>query len=172
MSEAQDQMKKALKDVVVPRLRDHDFTGAFPHFRRRRSDRIDLLTFQFDRHGGGFIIEIGQCPAEGFTNHWGKLIGPEKVKAWDLSSQQRARIQPRIGSGTDSWFRYDGTTARDVFNLQSNSLQVLRAQPSRNAEFEDCPFVTQLRGVKADFTNYLLKNKKHLTRNVTDRVRR
>jgi hypothetical protein len=30
------------------------------------------LTFQFDRHGGGFVIEIGQCPADGCTTHWGE----------------------------------------------------------------------------------------------------
>ena len=122
MSEAQDQMKKALKDVVVPRLRDHDFTGSFPHFRRCRPNRIDLITFQFDRHGGGFVIEIGQCPAEGFTTHWGKQIAPEKVTAWDVSSKQRSRVQPHIGSGTDGWFRYDGVAAQDVFRQTAEAV--------------------------------------------------
>jgi hypothetical protein len=122
MSEGHDQMKKALKDVVVPRLRDHDFTGAFPHFRRRRPDRIDLLTFQFDRYGGGFVLEIGQCPPLGFTTSWGEQIAPEKVRAWDLSWKQRARIQPRVGPGTDSWFRYDDAPAPDVFKRTAESV--------------------------------------------------
>ena len=122
MSEGQAQMKKALKDVVVPHLRGYDFSGSFPHFRRRRPDRIDLFTFQFDRHGGGFVIEIGQCPAEGVTTHWGKKIAPEKVTAWDLSSKQRARVHPHIGSGTDSWFHYDGAAAQDVFKQTAESV--------------------------------------------------
>jgi hypothetical protein len=115
MSAAQDQMKKALKDIVIPRLRERGFTGSFPHLRRRRPERIDLLTFQFDRHGGGFIIEIGQCPPDGFTTYWGKRIAPDKVTAWDLSPKQRARVKPGAGSGPESWFRYDAAANHDAF---------------------------------------------------------
>ena len=114
MSDIRGQMTKALKDVVVPFLRERGFTGSFPHFRRRRQDSIDLFTFQFDRHGGGFIIEIGQCAPEGFTTYWGKQIPAQKVTVWDLPSKQRARIQPSAGSGTDNWFRFDGA-AVDIF---------------------------------------------------------
>jgi hypothetical protein len=109
MSDSRDQMKKALKDVVVPRLKEAGFAGSFPHLRRRRPDRIDLFSFQFDRHGGGFIIELAQCAPDGFTTYWGKHITPDKVTAWDLPPTQRARIQSRAGSGTDSWFRYDAS---------------------------------------------------------------
>jgi hypothetical protein len=38
----------------------------------------------FDRHGGGFIVEIAQCAAEGVTTHWGKQIAANKVTGWDL----------------------------------------------------------------------------------------
>jgi hypothetical protein len=37
MSDATDQMKKSLKEVVVPYLRERGFTGSFPHLRRRRA---------------------------------------------------------------------------------------------------------------------------------------
>jgi hypothetical protein len=114
-------MSQALKDVVVPVLRDRGFTGSFPYFRRRRQECIDLFTFQFDRHGGGFIIEIGRCQPEGFTTHWGKLIPPEKVRIWDLPPKQRARIQPSAGLGTDSWFRFDGAAA-DIFTRTATSV--------------------------------------------------
>ena len=60
MIDARDQMRKALKDLVLPRLRELGFEGSFPHLRRRRVDRADLFTFQFDRHGGGFIERFGQ----------------------------------------------------------------------------------------------------------------
>jgi uncharacterized protein DUF4304 len=97
MSDAADKMKKALKQVVVPRLRERSFTGSFPHLRRRQTNRIDLLTFQFDRYGGGFIIEIGQCSPDGYTTYWGKQIAANKVTAWDLSPKERARVQSRHG---------------------------------------------------------------------------
>jgi hypothetical protein len=51
-------MIKKLNDIVVPVLRQSNFKGSFPHFRRVTAERTNLLTFQFDRSGGGFVIEI------------------------------------------------------------------------------------------------------------------
>ena len=115
MSETRDQMKQALKSLVIPKLRQRGFVGTFPHFRRAQSNRIDLLTFQFDRHGGGFVIELSQCSSDGFTTYWGKRIPADKVTAWDLHPKQRARLQPRTGGGTDSWYRYDAAKSVDDF---------------------------------------------------------
>jgi len=51
-------MDAAIKAIVVPVLREKQFAGSFPHFRRSTTRGMDLLTFQFDRYGGGFILEI------------------------------------------------------------------------------------------------------------------
>jgi hypothetical protein len=51
-------MEAELKSAVVPKLRSHGFKGSYPHFRRFADERIDLLTFQHDKWGGGFVIEI------------------------------------------------------------------------------------------------------------------
>jgi hypothetical protein len=103
-----EQMDAALDRLVVPRLRELAFSGSMPHFRRRTENVIDLLSFQFDKRGGGFVIEISRCPAQGFVTYWGKAIPPNKVTAQDPHPDQRLRLQPREGSGTDSWFRYEG----------------------------------------------------------------
>jgi len=100
-------MINALKRIVIPALRRLGFSGSFPHFRRRGCKMIDLFTFQFDRKGGGFIIEIAQCSLERIKTHWGKHIAPNKVRAWDVHPDQQLRLQPHPGSGTDSWFRFD-----------------------------------------------------------------
>jgi len=131
MSEAQDQMKAALKSTVVPRLRKLGFSGSFPHLRRRRPDRIDLLTFQFDRHGGGFVIEISRCPPDGLTTAWGKQIAPGKVTAWDLPPKERGRIKPREGSGTDSWFRYGNAGSELEFVRMAESVLPFIEQAER-----------------------------------------
>ncbi len=122
MSEARKNMSKALTAVVVPVLRERGFSGSFPHLRRIQHDRLELLTFQFDRYGGGFIIELGQCGPDGFTTHWGKHIQPKHVTAWDVSSKQRTRIQPRAGSGTDSWFRFDDARSANDFASIADSV--------------------------------------------------
>jgi hypothetical protein len=104
-----DAMISEIKSVVQPFLRSNGFTGSFPHYRKKTSTGIDLLTVQFDRHGGGFVIEIARCAVDGITTAWGTSVPPERVRAWDVHPNYRKRVQPREGVGTDSWFRYDDT---------------------------------------------------------------
>lgn len=109
-------MVKALQEIVVTRLREKGFKGSFPHFRRPSKEKIDLLTFQFDKWGGGFVIEISRCPPEGITTHWGEPIAANKVRAWDMHPDERFRLQPGSGNSISDWFRYDKPHfLKDVF---------------------------------------------------------
>ena len=74
MSDARTQMIAALKAIVIPRLRERRFVGGFPHFQRRGETVTDLVSFQFDRHGVGVVLELGQCE-RGF-----KVIWPNQVE--------------------------------------------------------------------------------------------
>lgn len=123
MKVLREEMEAELKGAVVPALRLSGFKGSLPHFRRPGPNAIDLLTFQFDRSGGGFVIEISRCSLDGFTTHWGKHIPASKVSAWDLHPDQRHRIQPRHGGDTDAWFRFDTGQFKQV------AQQVLDALP-------------------------------------------
>jgi hypothetical protein len=122
-----DAMDATLKALVFPALRGIGFNGSFPHFRRATNDVVELLTFQFDRSGGGFVIEIARCATSGYTTTWGKHIPPSKVRAWDLHPDQRHRIQPRIGGGTDAWFRFDNGNVKHAAN------EVIDAMPKAEA---------------------------------------
>ena len=102
-----------LKDIVVPKLRERGFSGAFPHFRRIKRGQIDLMTFQFDKWGGGFVVEISKCGSEGITMAWGEKIPPKKVTAHHLSPNERLRLGCE-GPSTDDWFRYDRGKSPDV----------------------------------------------------------
>ncbi|MED4015210.1 DUF4304 domain-containing protein [Sutcliffiella cohnii] len=96
-----NKMITELKKIVIPELRIRGFKGSFPHFRRISKDKIDLMTFQFDRYGGGFVIEVGVCPSEGITHSWGEKVLPNKVTAHDLHN--KFRLKETKGQ----WFRYD-----------------------------------------------------------------
>jgi len=115
-------MVSELRNVVVPLLRAKGFRGSMPHFRRPHEKGIDLLTFQFDHWGGGFVIEIARSPSDGVTMHWGAKVSPSKVTAHDLD--ERHRLQPRSGSGRDDWFRFDDG------NCQVASRQVISLLPA------------------------------------------
>ena len=108
LSEQRKVMIQYLQNLVVPILRIRGFQGSFPHFRRLTSERIHLMTFQFDKWGGGFVIEIANSSPGGYTTQWGKFIQPAKLSAHDVPN--RIRIQPDMNNpdnSTDYWFRYD-----------------------------------------------------------------
>ncbi|MBT2641594.1 DUF4304 domain-containing protein [Bacillus sp. ISL-41] len=114
MSSGRDKMITALKGIVVPKLREKGFKGSFPHFRRISDEKIDLITFQFDRYGGGFFIEVAACSPEGFTHSWGEKVPPNKVTAHDLHPDDRLRLNDKGGQ----WFRYDIENATE--NIYEN----------------------------------------------------
>jgi hypothetical protein len=107
MNASHEQMTAVLKETVVPLLRAQKFTGTFPHFRRLREKQIDLLTFQFNRDGGSFVVEIAACDPSGFTTHWGEKIPPKKVSAHDLHPNKRIRLGTRTPGKVDHWFVYE-----------------------------------------------------------------
>ena len=104
MSAEREKMIETLKEHLVPVLKARGFKGSFPHFRRPTGTAIHLLTFQFDKWGGGFIVEIASCPVEGVTMHWGEHIPPTKVTAQHITHRLRLGASD---AKSDHWFRYD-----------------------------------------------------------------
>jgi hypothetical protein len=117
MNGTKADMEREFKASIIPWLREEGFKGSFPHFRRPGQSAFDLLTFQFDRHGGGYVIEIAQCPAEGIVTHWGKAISAREAKAWDVHSSRRKRICGDSKPGTEGWFRFDQTPPKQLAAL-------------------------------------------------------
>ena len=114
MSEERTEMINALKEIFIPVLREKNFRGSFPHFRRTKNGRTNLLTFQFDRDGGRFVIELANWNEPEFKTSWGKEIPLSKLTAHDLNERQR--IYPdsiKEDKGKDSWFRYDNISFGD-----------------------------------------------------------
>ena len=98
-----------------------------PHLRRI-GDRVDLITFQFNRYGGSFVVEAGSGSKEGLTTSWGKFIPATKMRAWDLDANQRPRLQP-CGALDDPWFRFDG--AQDCEAFAHAALEAIHAHEQR-----------------------------------------
>jgi len=114
-------MIASLKNVFIPALRERGFKGSVPHFRRIMQDRIDLLTIQFDKWGGGFVIEISNCSPKGIVMPWGKHILAGRVRAWDVYPPNRRRLgSPKPGEDGHC-FRFDGWTGTDKVAQQAVS---------------------------------------------------
>ena len=70
-------MNEALKKNLIPKLREQGFKGSVPHFKRSKENNIDLITFQFNKRGGSFVVELAVCPKDGATmSYSGEKIPP------------------------------------------------------------------------------------------------
>src|SRR3954469_21925172 len=88
MSQKRTEMIQSLQELVVPLLRERGFKGSFPHFRRAQQSRLDLVSFQFHRFGGEFVIEIAQCDLAALGGSPNKNKPPQKLRCWDLHPKQ------------------------------------------------------------------------------------
>jgi Domain of unknown function (DUF4304) len=127
MSDSRDQMIATLREVVVPVLRDMGFRGSFPHFRRIRDTQVDLLTFQFNRYGGSFVVELAYCSPDGFTTTRGEHIAPQKVQVHDMHPKQRLRLGSHPPQKNDHWFHYEPATLTVYTETALRVLPLLRS---------------------------------------------
>ena len=97
-------MDAALKALVVPHLRAMGFKGTLPHFHRPRGRAADIISFQFRRYGGKFVVEIGRVAPGGLHFH-GKQISVAKVRTSYLQERHRLGSELRANWG-DHWFSF------------------------------------------------------------------
>ena len=99
-------MLKALNKKVLPPLLEQGFTGKHPHYRREKDDCIELISFDTNKWGGSFNIEVSAIfPNSEFTNCLSDTIAED---VWDTSNRYRLDGMP------DGWFYYND----DNFNLE------------------------------------------------------
>jgi hypothetical protein len=98
-----EKMDSALKEITIPFLREQGLKGSYPHFRREKDGNLKLLTFQFSLSSSRFVVEISNCPPEGFTTIWGKYLKPSECRTSYMS------YRFRIGSeknNTEYWYDF------------------------------------------------------------------
>ncbi len=129
MSEARDRMIAALRQMVVPILRDMGFRGSYPHFRRQRDSQLDLLTFQFSSWGGKFVVEISYCPAAGCTLHSGESVSPDRARVHHQHFDRRLRLGVRPPPNSrDHWFLFEPESPSVYIDSALEVLPLLRSQ--------------------------------------------
>jgi len=89
-----DLMRSALKKAVLPELERFGFDGKGLHFQRR-GESLDLLDFQYWKHGGEFILEVGRCSRGDLHTSWGEIVPEVSITVAHLSPLERARLEQR-----------------------------------------------------------------------------
>ena len=106
-----DERKNVIKEIqtsIVPKLRELGFTGSYPHFRRKNTEGYDLLSFQFNRYGGSFLIEMSVAYPERMEYKNCYLLGikpyDEEIKTLNVGNTY-SRF--RVPNAQDEWFSFE-----------------------------------------------------------------
>lgn len=107
-----------IKKIIIPELKKYNFKGSFPHFKRIYDNgKVDYLSFQFNMHGGSFIVELAVAypykGKEGNFYYWDEVT-PEVVKKSKYTlTKERLRLTP----DDDEWFRYNEKNYKETVNI-------------------------------------------------------
>ena len=95
-------MKRELSKSVISHLLEQGFVGKWPHFRRIHTNYIELLTFQLNKYGGSFIVEISavfpNCNKKNYIER--EDLALAEITVWDTSHRYRLKGM------YDGWFYY------------------------------------------------------------------
>jgi Domain of unknown function (DUF4304) len=89
-----DLMRKALKKLLLPRLSQIGFSGKGNEFQRKRGDQLDLLSLQWGKYGGEFVIEFASRPVGLLRTSWGEDIPEVNITTAHVHPLDRARLLP------------------------------------------------------------------------------
>ena len=112
-------VRKTLKQILVPALDAAGFHGVFPEFRRTGGATLQLLSVQFDKHGGGFFLEFAEHALGDMSTSWGETIPESELTVAHTPIDCRARLQHKGGrnSVSEDWFRFDNLSEDQLLTL-------------------------------------------------------
>ena len=102
-------MLKALNKTVIKDLKEQGFTGKYPHFKKKKEDCIELISFQTNKYGGSFTLEASAVfPGCRVTNLSDTKAEVNENTVEMACTNERYRLKGMF----DGWFYY-----RDVYRL-------------------------------------------------------
>lgn len=103
-----NKMISCIKEIIVPKLREWEFKGSYPHFRRANDEGFDLLSFQFNRYGGSFLIELSVAYPMRAKYRNCYFVGNESLeKEIKKINTGNTFARYRVRNKKDEWFRYE-----------------------------------------------------------------
>jgi hypothetical protein len=95
MSRSGDLMRRALRRFWLPEMVRLGFVGKTSTFQRLGVDFQDLLSLQYWKYGGEFVLEFARRERGPFVTSWGPVIPEEKLDVAYISPLLRARLEQR-----------------------------------------------------------------------------
>lgn len=103
-------MLSALKEHTFPLLKELGFTGKYPNFRRKLDNCIELISFQTNKWGGSFTIELSAVFPGSANPNYTLYEGVTE----DTFGVEATNKRYRLPGMYDGWFYY-----RDVYRKRT-----------------------------------------------------
>lgn len=112
-------MLSYLKKLVIEPLKDKGYTGKYPHFRKVTDNSIQLISFQTNKQGGSFTVEVSSI----FPKRKNKNFSSKEMNdaEWDYKAESSLNVwctnqRYRLEGMYDGWFYYgDLYVKRSIF---------------------------------------------------------
>ena len=117
-------MLKTLNNTVIKSLKTQGFIGKYPDFKKITPDCIELISFQTNKYGGSFTVEVSAVfPNSKITNltNLNATVNDQKINV--SCTNQRYRLKGMF----DGWFYY-----RDVYKLPNGSYRDVSEKEAEN----------------------------------------
>lgn len=113
-------MKKYLNANVIQALLSQGFTGNYPHFQRKQSGCIELITFQTNKYGGAFTLEVSAVfpDKENKNLAENKDLNEEPLSVWHTNKRYRLKGMH------NGWFYYHDLYAKRIIGFGKDYLLV------------------------------------------------
>ena len=103
-------MLSALKEHTFPLLKEQGFTGKYPNFRRKLGNCIELISFQTNKRGGSFTIEVSAIFPGSVNPNYTLYEGVTE----DTFGVEATNHRYRLPGMFDGWFYY-----RDIYRKRT-----------------------------------------------------
>ncbi len=103
-------MLNTLKKHTFPILLELGFTGKYPNFRRNLDNCIELISFQTNKWGGSFTIEVSAIFPNGKNKNYELYEGVTEETFGVEATNHRYRLPGMF----DGWFYY-----RDIYRKRT-----------------------------------------------------
>lgn len=113
MSREGNLMRKALRKHFLPEMLRLGFVGTRSSFQRLGSDFLDLLSIQYWKYGGEFILEFARRERGDLITSWGELVPESKLEVAYVNPLNRARLVRATNTSNFGGFQF-GTFGNDV----------------------------------------------------------
>ena len=119
-------MKKHLERNVIKSLLTQGFIGKYPHFRKKKEECIELITFQTNKYGGSFTVEVSAIFPEKKNKNFvlGEGMSIDDVNVWYTNYRYRLKGM------YDGWFYYRDLYRKYIFFWGWNYLDIRESDTS------------------------------------------